>query len=99
MWHDGSATDTLWDVRFPYRSDGVTLPELPPAVTMARLPPPTATLMLFAEVGLVDFADATRADAFRRDPSVWGLGPVGAVRDLDQLGAAGVTRLVLSTPF
>jgi hypothetical protein len=99
VWHDGSALDSFWDVRFPYRTDGVTLPRLPPDVTLARLPAPTATLMLFAEVGLMDFADAASADAFRRDPRIWGIGPVGATRDLVQLGAAGVTRLVFDTPF
>lgn len=97
-WHDGSSAWSSWEIRFPYRADSLTLPALP-ADFAARQPAPTGTLEIYAEVALLEFARAADGDAFRRDPSVFGSGIVGAVRDLDQLGGAGVTRLTFDTPF
>jgi hypothetical protein len=96
-WQDPATNMlSLWDVRFPYHSDGVTLPPLPPEIAKARLPPPST--LINAEVALLDFGDAASSDVFRRDPSAWGFGPVGATRDL-ALGGAGCRRLSFITQF
>jgi len=99
-WHDGDQPWPAWEVRFAYRgTNAVNLPTLPSAIAATVLPAASPTLAMYAEVALLEFADASRAAGFRQDAGVFGSGPVGANRDLAHLAMAGVSRLSFDTPF